>query len=99
MRAVICFQSAIGAFSGRIVAARESGCQCRQSKGRKKECSLWLRIQHKSFYTLTTHRGVSILELSPLGEAMARLRDLSRIAAAVVSSLGLIVAPLSNAAT
>jgi len=43
--------------------------------------------------------GVSILDFSPLGEAMARLRDLSRIIAAVVLSFGLTAASITSAST
>jgi hypothetical protein len=52
------------------------------------------------FDTLTRNASVSILGLSPLGEAMARLRDLSRITAAVVLSFGLTSASsVSSAST
>jgi hypothetical protein len=54
---------------------------------------------HKRFYTLTRNAGVSILGFSPLGEAMARLRDLSRITAAVVLPFALIAASVSTAST
>jgi hypothetical protein len=53
----------------------------------------------RCFYTLTGNASVSILASSPLGAAMARLRDLSRITAAVVLSFGLTAASISNAST
>jgi hypothetical protein len=56
-------------------------------------------IRHKGFYTLTGTTAASILGFSPLGEAMARLRDLSRIIAAVVLSFGLTAASISSAST
>ena len=46
-------------------------------------------LRHMRYYTLTRHIGERILFSSPLGDAMARLRDLSRTILAVVLSFGL----------
>ncbi len=51
------------------------------------------------FYTLTGNAGVSILASSPLGDTMARSRDLLRASSAVVLSFGLIAASISTAST
>ncbi len=100
IRAVICFQSAIGYVSGTHCSSERLRLPVRDRefslRTRTRRRILWTRRQRfYTFYAGTRNARVSTLASSPLREATARLRDLLRIIAAVVLSFGWTAAPVS----